>query len=1144
MPRDFRSSIARVAAFAFVTMMFMRSSAAQDESYKPDVAKATAEPQKAIKSIRPLPGFKVDLFAAEPLIANPVAFHIDEKGKFYVVETFRHSDGVTDTRGHMNWLDADLGARTVADRVAMYKKFLSPEDFAKYSKEQDRIRLVEDRDGDGKADHATIFADGFSLTETGLAAGVLARNGDVYFTCIPDLWLLKDTNGDGKADERKSLHTGYGVHVGFLGHDLHGLIFGPDGKLYFSIGDRGFNVKTWDGKELAVIDCGSVLRCDPDGKNLEVVATGLRNPQELAFNEVGDLFTVDNNSDGGDKARLVQIIEGADSGWRIGYQFIEKPNSRGIWNSEKMWHPAWEGQAAYILPPLANFTDGPSGLTYYPGTGLNASQQGRFYISDFRGASSSSGIRSFKVKPKGATYEIADPEQFLWGFEVTDCDFGPDGALYAIDWVEGWNKNGKGRIWKVTAPEMEKDPLVAETKKLIGEGFEKRSTEELGKLLGHADMRVRQGSQFVLVDRLLASRPMVQHAEGANGDLAKVEAAQKVYEDALTTLQTIAKSGEGFARFHALWGQGQILRDSSDDQRTKLLEAILPLFQDKDAEVRTQAARVAAEAVITPVSAYVALLKDESPRVRSAALLSLAKSKSTLDVVAPLVDLIRTDDGRDPYLRHAAVRALTRTLVGDVKAKEAIWALSNDPSANVRMAVLLTMRARSDAAVARFLDDSDPAIVLEAARCITECYGMAEVQPKLAALANRTNLSEPLWRRVIAACRGPFVSADPKALASITVRNDVPEAIRVEALERLAEWSKPSPRHPITGLIRHSQERPAAEAIAALLPVFPQLVTNAPDSVRNAAAKAAGTLGLKDAGPTLRTLVTDGAKPAESRVEALRALDALKDEKLGEVAQAILKDADPSVRVEAVRVVAKSNPDAAINLIQGVLGSGPVLEKQGAFATLAEIKDAKADAMLNVWLDKLATGEVSPEIRLDLTEAAAKRDLKDKLAKYEATTSKDDPLSTFRDVLVGGNAARGRKVFREKAEVQCLRCHKVDGDGGEVGPELTGIVPKKDRAYILESIVLPNKQIAQGFETQVIAKSDGQIVSGIVKGEDDKEVRLMTAEGKLVTVLKADIDEKARGNSAMPEDIIKSLTKTELRDVIEFLASTKLPASP
>ena len=120
---------------------------------------------------------------------------------------------------------------------------------------------------------------------------------------------------------------------------------------------------TREGRTLAVPDTGSVLRCNPDGTELEVFASGLRNPQELAFDEYGNLFTGDNNSDSGDKARWVYLVEGGDSGWRIGYQFIESPISRGPWNEEKLWYPAFAGQAAYIVPPIANIADGPSGLT-------------------------------------------------------------------------------------------------------------------------------------------------------------------------------------------------------------------------------------------------------------------------------------------------------------------------------------------------------------------------------------------------------------------------------------------------------------------------------------------------------------------------------------------------------------------------------------------------------------------------------------------------------------------------------------------------------------------------------------------------------------------------------------------------------------
>ena len=337
----------------------------------------------------------------------------------------------------------------MADRVAMYKKYLGS-NFESFHVQHERVRRLVDRDGDGRADSSTVFADGFNDPAAGIGAGVLARRGDVWYTCIPGLWKLRDKSGDGRADERKLLHDGYGVHVGFLGHDLHGLKFGPDGRLYFSIGDRGFNVTTLDGKRLTVPDTGSVLRCEPDGTGLEVFATGLRNPQELAFDQYGNLFTGDNNSDSGDRARWVHVVDGGDSGWRIGYQFLEAPYSRGPWNEERLWYPAFDGQAAYIVPPIANLADGPSGLTVDPGVSLLCAEyRNHFFLVDFRGSSGSSGIRSFSLEPQGASFKLVDSKQFVWSVLATDVDFGPDGALYFCDWVEGWNKPKKGRIYRL-----------------------------------------------------------------------------------------------------------------------------------------------------------------------------------------------------------------------------------------------------------------------------------------------------------------------------------------------------------------------------------------------------------------------------------------------------------------------------------------------------------------------------------------------------------------------------------------------------------------------------------------------------------------------------------------------------------------------
>jgi quinoprotein glucose dehydrogenase len=198
---------------------------------------------------------------------------------------------------------------------------------------------------------------------------------------------------------------------------------------------------------LSVPDTGSVLRCNPDGTELEVFATGLRNPQELAFDEFGNLFTADNNSDSGDRARWVYVVEGGDSGWRIGYQFIEEPVSRGPWNEELLWDSARAAEAGYLVPPIANLSDGPSGLAYNPGVSLLPGRyKNHFFLVDFRGTSSLSGIRSLSVRPHGAGFELVHSEEFLWSTLATDVDFGPDGGLYFSDWVEGWNRNDRVKI--------------------------------------------------------------------------------------------------------------------------------------------------------------------------------------------------------------------------------------------------------------------------------------------------------------------------------------------------------------------------------------------------------------------------------------------------------------------------------------------------------------------------------------------------------------------------------------------------------------------------------------------------------------------------------------------------------------------------
>ncbi|MCW5556337.1 MAG: PQQ-dependent sugar dehydrogenase, partial [Verrucomicrobiae bacterium] len=313
----------------------------------PRIAAASDEGERNIRRFQIPPGWKAELWAAEPDVSQIVSFDVADDGRVFAVETFRAWNGVPDIRGIMDWLDEDLASRSVDDRLAMMQRHLGKKGMADYYKNTERIRLLRDTRGAGRADSSQVFADNFATPLDGVASGVLARGRDVWFANIPNVWHLRDDNLDGVADSRRSISYGHGIRVGFLGHDLHGLTWGPDGRLYFSIGDRASMLKTPNGT-VGTPDAGAVFRCNPDGSGIEMFYSGVRNPQELVFDEWGNLFTGDNNSDGGDQARWTYLIEGGDSGWRIGWQFLEQPNPRGPWNSEKMWMPQNETQPAFV----------------------------------------------------------------------------------------------------------------------------------------------------------------------------------------------------------------------------------------------------------------------------------------------------------------------------------------------------------------------------------------------------------------------------------------------------------------------------------------------------------------------------------------------------------------------------------------------------------------------------------------------------------------------------------------------------------------------------------------------------------------------------------------------------------------------------
>jgi quinoprotein glucose dehydrogenase len=379
-------------------------------------------------------------------------------------------------------------------------------------------------------------------------------------------------------------------------------------------------------------------------------------------------------------------------------------------------------------------------------------------------------------------------------------------------------------------------------------------------------------------------------------------------------------------------------------------------------------------------------------------------------------------------------------------------------------------------------------------------------------------------------------------LTTIATRSEAPKNVRIESLSILASWANPPGRDRINGLWRPIDARSAKVAADALRPAVKNLLNDSPDEIRRETIAAVAELKIVEAGPDLLALIVNGKGSGTSRADALKALEKLGDPKLADAVEAAVGSKDGSVRSEGLRVLAKLSPERAIPALAKVLEIGSTTEKQKALEVLGSSDRPEADTILATWLDRLIQKKAPAAIQLELIEAASKKKsagVTTLLAKFENDRPKEGPIAEHLAELEGGNAERGKRIFQNNAAVYCIRCHKVKGEGGEVGPELTGIGGKHPRTYLLESIVAPNQAIAQGFESVILAKTDGTIVTGVLKSEDDKTVKVMTAEAKLIEVPKAEIDERKRGNSAMPEDLPKKMSKFEIRDLVEFLAGLK-----
>jgi putative membrane-bound dehydrogenase-like protein len=550
--------------------------------------KTGPETEKRFPPLKVPAGFKATLFACDPLIEYPSVIAAGPK----VNQIFQAQDYY-----------AGLGNQTTR---------------------KSEVRLLEDTDGDGYADKSTVFATGFNSIQ-----GLAYHDGTVFVMHAPFLTALRDTKCTGKADERKDLLSGLGIPPEknrSLLHCANGVVVGQDGWLYLSMGDNGVDVPRPEGDRL-VMQGGGILRCRPDGRDLHVFATGLRNVYDLALDEELNVLLRDNENDGGTyMIRYAHSFFGADHGYP--YLYMDHPDE--------------------ALAPLADLGLGSSaGGACYLETAFPADFRGNIYFCEW-----GRSVMRCRLERSGSSFAPVKEIEFAaggtgdpYGFKPTDIVVQRDGSMYVSDWADGQQpKRGRGRIYRITYT-GDKNPTDKPKPGLQGTGLADRIAQ-----LDSDSYYIRSDAQ-VAIER--------QGAEGL-----------KAVRDAL------AKKRLGVrGRLHAVWIIAHLNQSSAVAELFELAKT------DADAAVQAQAIRAIGD-LSDPVlikhridvgigdaelaARLAALARGRDPRVLRETIIVMGRlgwneTPTWLPTVGQAFELDRKTGKPDQPLAHAAMQSLRRS---------------------------------------------------------------------------------------------------------------------------------------------------------------------------------------------------------------------------------------------------------------------------------------------------------------------------------------------------------------------------------------------------------------------------------------------------------------------------------------------------
>jgi putative membrane-bound dehydrogenase-like protein len=1029
---------------------------------------AQLDPEKALASMKAGDGLQVELFAAEPMVINPTSMDIDPLGRVWVAEAVNY-------------------------RCKLRNKPLN-------RPEGDRIQVLIDEKGEGKATKAVTFYQGKDLyaplsvcvIPTGKGYRVLAaQSPDILeFTC-------KDAANPVADGPPKKFLTGFG---GFdHDHGVHGLHLGPDGKLYFTVGDQGVKgLQSSDGKgrkfdsNKTDVQGGTVWRCDLDGKNLELIAHNFRNNYEACVDSFGEIWLSDNDDDGNQQTRICHVMPGGNYGY-----FPRGPG-------QSHWH---EEQPGIVHKTLRTGFGSPTGIQFYEGSLLPK----QYYNTLMHTDAGPRELRAFTRKPKGAGYELDKANMLTssdtW-FRPSDVCTAPDGSVFVCDWYDpgvgghGMGDWTRGRVYRIT-PTGHKGYKVPEEKLDTRDGIKEAFLSPNLATRAAAVAQIRTLSD-------LQANAAVFHAlltAKENGPEFSMRVSKHVRRPLVPELSAAIQKELGFAE-----GEMEAALKPTTIHHLKTSPAFrqsdvrhIPNIAKADApELKKDLQEFTFELIVMSVNQE-GRHKWFNTGVFREALIELSKLDPSDNVIKMFYALANFYDGQDIFYR-AALNIACGT---DPVRRDAILAdfEKHFPEWNDKVADLVwELRPKS-------------------------------MMPKMGELLKDAKITATQKGRIVdilAASDSPDAGKTMLGLLA----SDQPPEVKARAIENLklflpTKWS---------GLVKGNELKQAIEALMGnnkTMRTGLQLIV---------AANAVDHVDL-----VLAIFGGDRVGEKETIFEAIQALGKLRSAKSFEFLKMLMTSSDPKmeVRIEATRAMGNlASTQAKDDLSQKALAQLESLVKANPSPELTQVAiEALASTRAGTgWLLQAAEKKELPEALMAFTGRLLRNSPfageRSKALQLFPAPGKLDPkkLPTFAELAQRvGNIENGKAILAKSAtgETQCLKCHIVNGVGGKIGPDLSGIGKKVSKENLFESMILPSKAIADQYLSWKVDTDDGQSIVGLLVGETETTITIRDANGKDYNFPAKGTEKKKQLTSIMPEGLIATLTEDELVDVVEYLFSLK-----